>query len=58
MISNFTRRGFGVIASIDTVVFGVFGERFLSKARVRPFARSAGSWRRSSITFSLPSSSV
>ena len=52
-ISSFTTRGFGVVATMDTVVWGIFGWMCFTRVNNNPFATSGGRSRRSFRTFSL-----
>jgi hypothetical protein len=55
-ISTFTSRGLNVGATIETVVFEAFRSMWFSNVVTRPFATSTGSFMRSLLVLSFPSS--
>src|SRR5438034_7783246 len=54
MIASLTTRGFGVVATIDTVVRGTLGFTSFISVKSKPLATSGGSSIRWAMTFSLP----
>jgi len=57
-IASFTSRGFGVVATHDTVVRGTFGFTSFISVKANRWRTSGGRFIRWAMTFSLPLASV